>query len=108
MTTFKGIEIYSNSPAMIEFNAKRGVAKQWRVRVAHAGRTDRTGGKIHTATATLYADGTFQVGAARCSSNGMLRGTLICGDGDFVVTCKKCGAGTREGAETVVIDGGAR
>jgi hypothetical protein len=62
------------------------------VMVAHAGRSQRTGSKVHLATMITWASGKKTVGAAHCSANGHLRGQLVT-DRDFTaVSCKKCGA----------------
>lgn len=69
------------------------------VMVAHAGRSDRTGAKVHMASMTVWKkSGNVSVGATHCSGNGQLRGSLITGDYSFAkVSCKKCGASVEAG-----------
>lgn len=66
------------------------------VMVAHAGRADRTGAKVHMATATRWANGKVSIHSTDCSNNGQLRGSVVPGRDFSAVTCKKCGAGTDE------------
>ena len=71
------------------------------VMVAHAGRRDRTGGRVHLATLTVWKSGNVTIGATTCSNNGSLRGSLITGDHaqDFGrVSCQKCGAAPEHAA----------
>lgn len=74
-------------------------ATTYLVPVAHAGRNDRTGAKVHLSQLTIWkASGNVTLGATNCSNNGALRGSLITGDYSFAkVSCKKCGASVEVG-----------
>jgi hypothetical protein len=63
------------------------------VMAAHAGRSDRTGAKVHMAHLTFWKEsGRYQMGATNCSGNGQLRGSLVRGRDFGSVSCAKCGA----------------
>lgn len=67
------------------------------VMAAHAGRRDRTGGKVHMASITIWhASGRVNLDPCACSANGRLKGTLVAGNDDQGfgrVTCRNCGTG---------------
>lgn len=80
--------------------------------VAHAGRTDRTGGKVHRAGLLVWKDtGKITISNANCS--GSLKGSPITdGRGFGATTCKSCSLSVenvaRFDAGSVLIDLGSR
>lgn len=79
-------------------SAERGT--DYLVMAAHAGRTDRTGAKVHMAILTVWPTGRVSLGACWCSGNGHLKGSLVPGTdeaGFSRVSCKKCGCGPDSG-----------
>lgn len=83
----------SKTVKAIEYGTQRADgSRDYVVMVAHAGRRDRTGGKVHVATLTVWASGNVTIGATHCSNRGDLRGQVVT-DRDFAaVSCKRCGA----------------
>lgn len=83
------------------------------VLMARAGRTDRTGAKVHRGTVTHWkqADnpahvGNVTTGSTCCSANGHLRGSVIYDDRRAVaagITCLKCGINPEYAAANAVI-----
>lgn len=66
-------------------------AKDYIVMVAHAGRSARSGAKVHLATMTVWPNGNITTSGTRCSNNGQLRGTIVSNRDFSAVTCARCG-----------------
>lgn len=95
--------------AVPEHMRERGIVAEYVVMVGHAGRSDRTGAKVHIARLTVWANGDKVIGSCNCSGNGHLRGSLVTGRDFSAVSCKRCGcsedAAERRNAKAIVLPG---